>query len=114
MTAVHPPCESMLAQSIPALKAIVARMRTATAIALDVEADGLFAYRPQLCTMQLAWQEADRVQVAVVDTLAVPADMLAPLLGACGPIKVLHDLTFDARLLAEAGAPLGNVRDTSV
>jgi ribonuclease D len=44
----------------------------------------------------------------------VAAAPLAHLLGPEGPVKVLHDLFFDARLLAEAGAPLARVRDTSV
>lgn len=79
-----------------------------------MEANGLFAYRARLCTVQLAFREGDGIAVAVVDALRVPVGPLAPLLGAAGPPKVLHDLTFDARMLAEAGAPLASVRDTSV
>lgn len=94
--------------------ALAARAARAGAIALDVEANGLFAYRPRLCTVQLAFREGDRRVVAIVDTLRAPVAPLAPLLGPAGPTKVLHDLTFDARLLAESGAPLGRVRDTCV
>lgn len=79
-----------------------------------MEANGLFAYRARLCTVQLAFREGDGVAVAVVDALRVPVAPLAPLLGAAGPRKVLHDLTFDARMLAEAGAPLAGAHDTSV
>ncbi|AUX43781.1 hypothetical protein SOCE26_052360 [Sorangium cellulosum] len=81
---------------------------------VDVEANGLFVYRPRLCTVQLAFREGDAIAVGIVDALRVRVAPLAPLLGAAGPPKVLHDLTFDARMLAEAGAPLGAARDTSV
>src|SRR5690349_14549323 len=97
-----------------ALAALAARAARAPRIAIDVEANGLFAYRAALCTVQLAFPEGDDRAIAVIDTLAVDPAPLAAVLGPEGPVKVLHDLTFDARLLAEAGAPLGRVRDTSV
>jgi ribonuclease D len=108
-----------LVETADGLAAVAARAAGAARVAVDVEANGLHAFRPALCTLQLAWPEVGGVAVAVVDTLAVTAQvgglgLLAPLLGPAGPVKVLHDLTFDARLLAEAGAPLGRVRDTSV
>jgi ribonuclease D len=80
-------------------------------IALDLESDGLFAYRARVCTAQLAWKE----EVAVVDVLATSGlAPLAELLSATGPVKVVHDTAFDARLLAEAGVVLGNVHDTAI
>jgi len=94
--------------------ALAARAGRAEALAVDVEANGLFAYRARLCTVQLAFAEQGRMVIAVVDTLAVPVAPLAGLLGPEGPPKILHDLSFDARLLAETGAPLGCARDTSV
>lgn len=103
-----------LVQDADALDAVVTHARRASAIGVDVEANGLFAYRPQLCTVQLAWEEGDRTKIAVIDTLRVNAAALATLFAAAAPIKVLHDLTFDARLLQESGAPLDHVRDTSV
>jgi ribonuclease D len=103
-----------LVQHARDLGAVAARAAGAGRLAVDVEANGLHAYRAALCTLQLAWEEGGEVAVAVVDTIAVPVTPLAPLLGPGGPVKVLHDLTFDARLLAEAGAPLGRARDTSV
>ena len=43
----------------------------------------------------------------MVDALAVGSlDPLAPLLGAAGPPKILHDAGFDARLLRDAGLVL--------
>lgn len=83
-------------------------------IALDTEGNGLHAYRSAPCTMQLAWPHEASVEVAVIDTLALEVEPLRQLLGPEGPVKVLHDLTFDARMLQESGIRLGHVRDTSV
>src|SRR5262249_3834526 len=91
-----------------------ARARRAARVAVDVESNGLFVYRAALCVLQLAWPEDGRIVVAVVDPIAVSIAPLTALFSATGPVKVLHDLTFDARLLAEAAAPLSRVRDTSV
>jgi ribonuclease D len=96
------------------LEQVLDAARTAPLLALDVEGNGLFAYRARLCTVQLAWTAAESIEVAIIDTLAVDPSPLAGLLGESGPTKVLHDLSFDARLLLEAGVRLGNVRDTSV
>jgi ribonuclease D len=103
-----------LVQDADAFHAVIEQARHASTLAVDVEANGLFAYRPRLCTVQLAWEEGERTKIAVIDTLRVDAAPLAPLFAAEAPIKVLHDLTFDARLLHESGAPLHHVRDTSV
>ncbi|HEY3821593.1 MAG TPA: HRDC domain-containing protein [Polyangiaceae bacterium] len=81
-------------------------------LAVDLEASGMFAYRASICTVQLAWRSAE--QVAVVDTLTAPVSGLGRLLGVDGPIKIVHDVAFDARLLAEAGVELGNVHDTAL
>jgi ribonuclease D len=100
--------ETALADTLDALEG-------AEVIALDVEADGLFAFRPKLCTLQIAWERAaGRMSAVVVDALAVDVAPLRALFGGSGPLKVLHDLTFDARMLDEVGLPLANVRDTSV
>src|SRR5262245_57477272 len=103
-----------LACDPPELSRVIERASRAARIALDVEANGLFAYQASLCVVTLAWEEDGQIEIAVVDAWATPIDPLHPLLGACGPVKVLHDLSFDARMLYEAGAPLGRVRDTSV
>ena len=96
------------------LEKVVRAARAAPAVAVDAEGNGLFAYRARLCTVQLAWSEGDRMQIAVVDTIAVDPAPLGELLDRSGPIKVLHDFTFDVKLLAEAGVELDNVHDTSV
>lgn len=101
------------------LEALLPTLLAAPALAVDVESNGLFVFRPRLCTVQIAWPSADAdanggIASVVVDTLAVDPTALAPLLGAAGPVKLLHDLAFDGRLLMENGVALGHVRDTSV
>jgi ribonuclease D len=94
------------------LRDVVTAAARATRVAVDVEASGMFAYRARPCTVQLAWDEGG--QVAVVDTLATSIAPLGELLGPDGPIKIVHDVAFDARLLAESGIALANVHDTAV
>jgi ribonuclease D len=96
------------------LAGLLPRLLAASTLAIDVESNGLFVYRQRLCTVQIAWQEAGSVAVAVVDTLALGGEPLAALLSEDGPVKILHDLAFDARILAANGVILGRVRDTSV
>lgn len=92
------------------LAQLVERALGADRLALDLEASGMFAYRAKICTAQLAWGS----EVVVVDTLAVPVSGLRALLGADGPVKIVHDVGFDARLLAEGDVDLGNVHDTAL
>ena len=80
-------------------------------IAIDVEGDGLFRYRARLCTVQLARPD----ETVVVDTLAIEdREALSRLLGADGPRKIVHDTSYDARLLFENGVVLGEVFDTAL
>jgi ribonuclease D len=97
-----------------ALAKVARRCMGAARIAVDAEADGLFVYRARLCTVQLAFFEGGELRVVIVDSLATRTTILGDVLGEHGPVKVLHDVTFDAKLFAETGAPLARVRDTSV
>jgi ribonuclease D len=96
------------------LAALLARLTGVAKIAVDSEGNGWHAYRARLCVLQLAWREGEDLAIAIVDPLAVDCGPLGELLGPAGPVKVLHDLGFDARLLADAGLRLGNVRDTAI
>jgi ribonuclease D len=98
----------------PAVEALARRLAGVTRLAIDVESNGLFVYRPRLCAVQVAFEERGELEVVVIDTLSARIGPLSALLGGGGPPKVLHDLTFDARMLLEHGVVLGNVRDTSV
>lgn len=93
------------------LREVVSAASAATRIAVDLEASGMFTYRARICAIQLAW---DGGQVVVIDTLAVPLRGLSDLLGPGGPLKIVHDVAFDARLLAEVDIQLGNVHDTAL
>jgi ribonuclease D len=84
----------------------------ATKVGVDLEASGLFAYRARPCTLQVAWDTGGRI--AVVDALTVPLESVGSFLGKGGPLKVVHDVAFDARLLAESGIELANVHDTAI
>jgi ribonuclease D len=92
------------------LREIVQSASAAARLAVDLEASGMFTYRARICAMQLAWDG----RVAVVDTLALPLAGLAGLLGSSGPVKIVHDVAFDARLLAEVDIQLGNAHDTAL
>ncbi len=96
------------------LTAITDCCLAADRIAIDVEANGLYAFRAKLCVVQVAWQEGRQLNVAVIDPFSVDISLLAPALAPDGPVKVLHDLTFDVRMLQQLGLEVGNVRDTSV
>lgn len=92
------------------LAQLMRRAFDARRLALDLEASGMFAYHARICVAQLAWED----DVALVDTLAVPIAAARTLLGSEGPVKIVHDVGFDARLLAEEGVDLGNVHDTAL
>lgn len=103
----HPP----LIDDPAALPEVARSFGALERIGLDAEGDGFFRYRSRLCTLQLAGAG----EVAVIDTLAIEdLSPLGPLLAAEGPVKVVHDVAFDARMLAGRGMSLGRVFDTAV
>ncbi len=94
------------------LRSLVEELAEHEELAFDLEGDGLYRYRSQLCVVQLGTADGD---VQIVDTLAITdRSPLGAVLGPSGPRKTVHDVSFDARLLAENGLELGNVFDTSV
>lgn len=98
-------------QSGEALGARVEELMGSARLGLDVEGDGLYRYRSRLCIIQIGGAD----DVAVIDALAI-ADLspLARLLSDQGPQKVVHDVSFDRKMLATRGLPLGRVFDTAV
>lgn len=118
MTHAAPPAEPAssaeplvhLVEDTATLRAWCARLRAEPVIALDVESNGLFAYEPALCVVQVATRDV----VVVIDTLTADPSCLAELVGPGGPLVVLHDLGFDVRMLARAGAPPDRVADTAL
>lgn len=88
------------------------RLAEAPSLAIDCESDGLHHWRSRLCVLQCA---APGGEVFVFDALALPLrEALGGVLGGGGPVKILHDLYFDAWLLQGVGITLGRVADTSV
>jgi ribonuclease D len=59
-------------------------------------------------------QLATADEIAVVDTLRTDAKLLAPLLESEDAIKIVHDASFDVRLLRDAGVRMRGLFDTSV
>lgn len=98
-------------ETLAEAEAFLARVAGARTLALDTEGDGMFRYRTRLCAVQLCAEDA----IAVLDTLCIaPAPLLSAVLGPDGPEKIIHDASFDARILFAHGIALGNVFDTAV
>lgn len=110
--------KTSLVETPEALVEVSRLLSACTAIPLDVESNGLHAYRNALCVLQLAAVRGDEIeQVFIVDTLRLgdePLGALREVLGPGGPPKILHDLAFDVRILAAHGVLLGNVIDTAI
>jgi ribonuclease D len=70
----------------------------------------MFTYCARICTVQIASEGT----FAAIDALSVSLESLRDLLGERGPVKIVHDVSFDARLLAESSIELGNVHDTAL
>jgi ribonuclease D len=102
---------------VAVLANVVNELRHVRRLGLDTEGNGMHAYRNRLCLVQfcVAHDEEPSESVWVVDALAIGS--LAPLgelFGANGPELVIHDLAFDARMMAQAGLPIAGVIDTAL
>jgi ribonuclease D len=107
---VRPGRRSALVASESELRALRAEVAHSARVAVDLEASGMFAYCARICTVQIAAEGT----FAAIDALSVPLESLRDLLGERGPVKIVHDVAFDARLLAESSIELGNVHDTAL
>ncbi len=103
----------MIVDDPSSLAALGERLAGARRVALDLEADGMHAFRPKARVAQLAWEEGRAVEVAVVDLMAVEPAGFASLF-ASGTPKILHDLGFDCQLLFAEGLVLRSVVDTQI
>jgi ribonuclease D len=79
-----------------ALQRLVRHVAGQGEVALDTEANSMFAYRERLCLLQLSTRKQD----FLVDPLAgIDLALLAPVLADPGLVKVLHSAEFDVLLL---------------
>lgn len=106
----HVPTALTLIESESELERIAVQLQAQPRIAFDLESNGMHAYRATACVIQLACDG----QVFVIDALATSLAPLGELLGSDRTEKIVHDVAFDARILAEAGLRLANARDTSI
>lgn len=86
------------------------RLAQSPRVAFDLESNGMHAYRATACIIQLECEG----EVFIVDSLATSLAPLGELLSSPDTEKIVHDVAFDARILAEAGVHLANARDTSL
>ena len=92
------------------LDRVARRLAKSPRVAFDLESNGMHAYRATACIIQL---ECDG-EVILIDALATSLLPLGDLLSSTETEKIVHDVAFDARILAEAGVTLANARDTSL
>lgn len=91
------------------LEKLTSQLKTASVVALDTEADSFHHYRPQVCLIQVSFDE----KTAIVDPLA--AINIAPFLKELSKKElIIHDAGYDLRML-KAGfgfKPKNGVFDT--
>lgn len=97
------------------LGALCKALASAPAVALDIETDSWWNPREERVSLvQLAYRDAGRVRVAVVDALAKldPAELRGPLESE-GVVKAVHNAAFDApRLMRHHGIRVMPIHDT--
>ncbi|MBK8978981.1 MAG: HRDC domain-containing protein [Planctomycetes bacterium] len=90
---------------------MIEALERSTEVAIDTEANSMFAYRERLCLVQLSTRTRDYV----VDPLAVDVAPLGVILADPGILKVLHGAEFDVLLLKrECGFEIASLFDTRV
>jgi hypothetical protein len=97
------------------LAALCEALASAPAVGLDIETDSWWNPREERVSLvQLAYRDAGRVRVAVVDALAQldPAEVRGPLESE-GVVKAVHNAAFDAtRLMRHHGIRVTPIHDT--
>jgi ribonuclease D len=86
------------------------RLARSPRVAFDLESNGMHAYRATACIIQLECEG----EIYIIDSMATSLAPLGALLASPDTEKIVHDVAFDARILAEAGVFLANARDTSL
>ena len=88
------------------LRALCPRLMSADLIALDVETN---PETQELALIQVGLRDA----TYLIDVLGVGAlEVLIPILGPDGPVKLIHNARFERRVLGGVGVPVENIYDT--
>ncbi len=109
--------DTLLIDTPSAFDEAVSELCDSPHVAIDIEANGMHAYRTDLCVIQLCAAESTgpSQRVFVIDTLAFEwPPGLRRLLECAATTIVLHDVSFDARMLRAHGCRLHNIVDTAV
>jgi ribonuclease D len=101
------------------LARVAERLSRSPRVAFDLESNGMHAYRATACIIQLCLPPGDRdadgdAEVFLIDAHATSLLPIGELLASPTTEKIVHDVAFDARILAESGVFLANARDTSL
>ncbi len=101
------------------LARVAERLSRSPRVAFDLESNGMHAYRATACIIQLWLPPGPGPgprdgEVIIIDAHATSLLPIGDLLASETTEKIVHDVAFDARILAEAGVFLANARDTSL
>ncbi|HEX8116480.1 MAG TPA: hypothetical protein VF521_04355 [Pyrinomonadaceae bacterium] len=97
------------------LAALAGALHASSALALDIETASWWDRRAERVSLvQLAYRDAGRIRVAVVDALAgLEFDALRPALESAAVVKAVHNASFDVpRLDRHLGLRVAPVHDT--
>ena len=88
-------------------------LRTKSILAIDIEADSLYAYLEKVCLVQISTSSRNTIIDPLLGKDAMPA--LGTLLADASITKVFHGGDYDIRLLKkDLGFPVRNVVDTMI
>ncbi len=85
----------ILVEDRKALEKVLAKASSSPYLSIDIESNGLYAYRESLCVVQLSAQSVD----AVIDSLKVDVSPLKPLLEDPAIEKLFHSGEWDIKML---------------
>ena len=104
-----------LVDDADAFDALVGRLADVPALAFDLEFLSQDRYAPTLCLVQLAWREADRIEVRLVDPLALDVTPIIQLLADGKRTVIAHGARQDVGLVAsQYGVKVAGLFDTQI
>lgn len=113
----YPVSKIVVIDTVESLVRVVDQLSQFSRVCLDTEVNAMFAYRPRVCLVQLcaATESVPAEEVFVVDALATKTlEPLQPLLGSHHTTPIIHDVSYDARMLFTEGMRLERAIDTAL